>query len=189
MNQFDNVNALEVWLNEQGINTAVWGEQGTKSVQNLWEELVNGDSRVQLDPPLRQVHVTEVFIQQTGHILIELEQEFGNGERRSRGRVPSEKMRVDELCETAALRCLEEELEVSEEAVTFLFPAYERAKQLTDSPSYPGLQTQYVFYRIAVDVKGLPTKDFWRNNQAFGHGDPVKRHHWGWIKQADYQEA
>ena len=189
MNQFENVQDLEVWLTENGIDTTTWGVQGTKSVQNLWDELVNGDAQLQLEPPLRQVWVTEVFIQRAGHILIELEQAFGNGDTRSRRRVPSEKMYAGETCETAALRCLQEELEAPKDAITFLSPAQERAKQLKESPSYPGLQTQYIFYRIAVDVQGLPVEDFWRNNQAFAHGDPVKRHHWAWIKQADYQEG
>ncbi len=189
MNQIDNVHDLKIWLIQNEIATTDWGVKGTKSVQNLWDELVNEDAQLQLNPPLRQVRVTEVLIQKDGYILIELEQEFGNGDKRMRRRFPSEKMHADEDCTTAALRCLEEELEVSAEAITFLSPAYKRAKQTTNSPSYPGLHTQYTFYRIAVDVKGLPEEDFWRDNQAFEHGDPVKRHHWAWIKQEAYQEG
>lgn len=188
MNQFDTVHELEKWLGNNGIDTAQWGANGTKSVQDLWEELVNGDAQLQLDPPLRQVYVTEVMIQDANRILIELEQEFGSGDRRVRRRVPSEKMHEDETSQTAALRCLAEELGVSAGRVAFLSDAYKRATQTKNSPSYPGLPTRYVFYRIEVAVQGLPAGDFWRDNQAFGHGDPVRRHHWGWIEREEYEE-
>ncbi len=187
MNQFDTVYELGKWLGHNGIDTARWGADGAKSVQDLWDELVNGDSRLQLNPPLRQVYVTEVMVQDAGRILIELEQEFGSGDRRVRRRVPSEKMH-DETSQTAALRCLAEELGVAADRVTFLSDAYERATQTKDSPSYPGLPTRYVFSRIEVAVQGLPAGDFWRENQAFGHGDPVRRHHWGWIEREAYEE-
>ncbi len=173
---------LEKWLVENGIDTSRWGIiRGTKSVANLWDEFVNGDIQLLDDPPRRSVHVVEVRIQKGQYVLQELEQEFGNGERRARNRLPSEKMKPSEDCMIAALRCLKEEIGVEEKDVSFVGPVCEQVRKLiNDSPSYPGLSTKYTFHTVTVEVNGLPDTDFWRPNAAYGFGDPVKRHHWAW---------
>ncbi|MCB0175078.1 MAG: NUDIX domain-containing protein [Anaerolineae bacterium] len=174
---------LEKWLVRNGIDTSQWGISGTKSVTNLWDELVNGDIQLLDDPPRRSVHVVEVKIRKGHYVLQELEQEFGNGERRVRNRLPSEKMKPSENCMIAAVRCLKEEIGVDEKDVSFIDPNCEQVRKLTnDSPSYPGLSTKYTFHTVTVEVDGLPDTetDFWRHNAAYAFGDPVKRHHWVW---------
>jgi ADP-ribose pyrophosphatase YjhB (NUDIX family) len=173
---------LSAWLAEKGIDTSKWGIGTAKTVTDLWQELANGDVYIQDDPPLRVVQVTEVVVRKADQVLIEAEQEFGNQHRRFRNRFPSEKMRSGENVQMAALRCLQEELGVEPADVTFLDVPLKQIKQVKESPSYPGLSTQYTFYRVETAVSELPSSDFWRDNKAFGHGDPVRRHRWAWRK-------
>ncbi len=177
---FESVDQLCRWLANQGINTSAWGVGNTKTANDFWHELVQGDSSLQLSPPLRRVHVAQILIRKNGRILIESVQEFGNGRRRFRNQVPSEKMKPNESFLTAAARCLYEELGISAGQITFNEATYSELEVDTDSISYPGLPTQYIFHRMEATVIGLPDEDFWHENASYSHGDPIKRHFWVW---------
>lgn len=172
---------LEMWLRAKKIDISVWGENGAKRVIDLWEELKKEDCFLQDDPPLRSIHLAEVIIEQNGKRLIEAEQELGDGTRRQRRIPPSEKMRPNEDIQVAARRGLQEELHITADRVTLLPQTYRQRQRLLDSPSYPGLPTQYTIHRIEAVVTGLPHEDFWRDNLAFADGDPVRRQRWSWI--------
>ena len=150
MPSFDSIEVLEQWLTENGIDSTQWGGGGTKTVANLWYELANEEMQLLESPPLRVVHVVEVSIRRGDFTLKELEQEFGTGQRRTRNRLPSEKIKPNESWATAALRCLKEELGVDEKDVILIEPTGEPVKKLVDSPSYPGLRTQYTFHPVAT---------------------------------------
>ena len=178
--RLNNLKTLEQWLAQRGIDTSDWGTTGAKSVINLWHELLEGDVVLQDNPPLRVVHVVQIIVRQQGRILIEAMQEFGDGSRRYRNQPPSEKMKIDESHVDAALRCLHEELGVEETDVSFNQSSYKQMQAQADSPSYPGLPTQYTFHLIEAAVAGIPDSDFWHDNETYGEGDPVKRHYWVW---------
>jgi ADP-ribose pyrophosphatase YjhB (NUDIX family) len=184
MLSFTDVAALARWLDENGIDTDSWGVGETKSVANLWDELMNGDCRLQAAPPLRLLEVAQIIIRRGEQILIEVEQEFHNGQRRMRHLLPAEKMQAGEDYRMAALRGLQEELGVAEANVVLL-PHYKRLQTTIDSPSYPGLRTQYIFHQVEAAVTGLPEGDFWRENSVQTHGDPVKRQRWAWQQRSD----
>ena len=177
---FDDISQLDKWLVQQGINTNVWGQGSTKTVKTFWHELVQGDSSLQLSPPLRRVHVAQILIRKNGRVLIESVQEFGNGRRRFRNQVPSEKMRPNEPFLEAAVRCLYKELGIAANQITFDEATYSEIEIVTDSISYPGLPTQYTFHRMEASVAGLPGEDFWHENASYNQGDPIKRHFWVW---------
>lgn len=174
------IKELEKWLARRGIDTSAWGTGDAKSVKNLWYELQEGDIVLQDNPLLRLVHVVQVMIRRQNKILIEAMQEFGDGSRRYRNQPPSEKMKSSESPTDAARRCLWEELGVNETDVAFDQSSYKQVQAQADSPSYPGLPTQYTFHLIEAVVAGLPSTDFWHDNEARGEGDPVKRHYWVW---------
>lgn len=182
MMEFDSVEAIEKWLADHHIDTTAWGVGDAKTVVDLWHEVVNGDCCLQDDPPLRRLSVVQILIRRGSHILIEVEQEFHSGQRRSRHLLPAEKIRLGEDYREAALRGLHEELGVTADAVTLLSP-YKRLKTVVDSPSYPGLPTQYVFHLVEAAVIGLPETEFWRDNLA--QDDPVKRQRWAWQPPSD----
>ena len=179
------INELEKWLAQRGIDTSEWGTGNTKSVKNLWYEFKEGDMALRDNPLLRVVHVVQVIIRRQNKILIEAMQEFDDGSRRYRNQPPSEKMKSSESPTDAALRCLWEELGINEIDVTFDQSSYKQIQAQADSPSYPGLPTQYTFHLIEAVVAGLPGTDFWHDNETYGEGDPVKRHYWVWQPAGD----
>jgi hypothetical protein len=180
LNPFQSENQLEDWLHQANIDTSLWGEGNAKTVNHLWIELLEGEAHLQDNPLLRLVDVVQIIIRRGKQILLEMEQELENGQVRFRNQPPSEKIKAAESYKDAALRCLWEELGVVATAVTFHPNTYTQVESETDSLSYPGLKTRYTFHMIESEVNGLPDEDFWRNNAAFGTGDPVKRHHWTW---------
>ena len=181
--QFANQEDLARWLAKKGIDTRSWGKGSYKSIANLWDEYLAGEVAFEECPSMRVVRVVQILLRQNGDILLEIEQEFRNGERRQRNQPPSEKIKGDENGLDAALRCLQEELELSREQIDALRVDEEREELIVDSPSYPGLPTRYTFQKIWAHVSGLPQEDFWRENKAAQEGDPVHRHLWGWRGQ------
>ncbi len=180
MKQFQNAQELQQWLHAVNIDTSFWGGGSAKTIENLWDELVSGEIAIQENPPLRLVNVVQILIRKGKQLLLEAEQELGNGQRRFRNQPPSEKMKPGENYTTAALRCLKEELGIAAQHVTFLSGSHQQATRESDSLSYPGLKTRYTFHIIQAQVEGLPEDDFWRENRAYGDGDPVRRHRWRW---------
>jgi hypothetical protein len=132
---------------------------------------------------LRIVDVVQIIIKRDGLLLVEMEQEFVNGQRRSRDLPPSEKIKPGESCVEAAYRCLCEELGLSRDQISIDESGYERRERVADSLSYPGLYSRYTIHDVHADVRGLPDGDFWRENVAAKDGDPVKRHLWAWRKR------
>lgn len=183
MKHFASVLELQIWLNDNGIDTLLWGKDGAKQVVDLWDELVGGETAVTSPPPLRLVHVTQLHIRKGDQLLLEVAQELKDGQRRSRNRPPSEKMKPGESYKETAVRCLQEEIGIPAEAITLLPATHKQTQKERNSPSYPGLLTQYTFHTVEAQIEGLPDQDFWRDNQAHGSGDPVKRHLWGWRKK------
>lgn len=177
---FDNADALALWLASWGMDMSQWGRDGNKTAVDLWLELQQGDCIMQGPPPKRVVRVAQVIIQQEGKVLIEGAQEMGDGRLRTRRFFPSEKMKPGEPPAAAALRCLREELGVVLEQVVILSEGGAQ-REICESPSYPGLQTEYHLVEVAARIRGLSGQDFWHENLAHALNDPVKRHHWTWV--------
>ncbi|MBK8903602.1 MAG: NUDIX domain-containing protein [Anaerolineaceae bacterium] len=180
MNQFTDIYALEKWLSSNGIDVKAWGSDNSKSLDNLWQELQAGEVQLKQNPPLRLVEVVQIIIRRRETVLVEAEQEFFNGQRRYRNQPPSEKIKPGETVQVAASRCLQEELGLSLDAFTLRLETHREYQTNTNSISYPGLPSQYNFHIIEAAVSGLPTEDFWRENESDGIIDPVKRHRWEW---------
>ena len=177
---WSNIDELREWLTAVAIPTVAWGKNGAKTIEDLWQEVITGETILQDNPPQRQVQVVKMVIRRGNQVLIEAAQELADGQMRQRDILPAEKMKTGEEVETAVLRGLREELGIAPENVTILASRYQEKKSIKDSPSYPGLPTRYTIYSLAVQVKGLPESDFWHDNEAHKQGDPVKRHHWSW---------
>ncbi len=177
---FESVTALTKWLHENGVDTARWGDAGSKTPTSLWQELQQGDCTLQDDPPMRIVRVVQVIIRQAGKVLVEIEQELSDGRIRQRHIFPAEKMKPNETPKAAAQRCLQEELGDAHVQTISSVEGGERQEEFV-SPSYPGLQTQYHFFEVEMHVTGLSTSDFWTENITPTDNDPVRRHHWAWV--------
>lgn len=178
---FQSRDELNEWLAAAGIDTQDWGKAGTKTPDDLWQEYAAGESAFVDDPPGRLVEVVQLFIRRGGALLVELAQEFADGRGRVRMLPPSEKLKGDEAPRAAALRCLREELWLTEKDVRLA----ETAKTVEDAavaPSYPGLLTHYTFHMFEATTESLPDEDFYRSNAA--PDDPIRRHLWGWREEA-----
>ncbi|MEM7113678.1 MAG: NUDIX domain-containing protein [Chloroflexota bacterium] len=185
MNKINGVEALQTWLQQEGIDTSTWGVQQTKSVHSLWEELEHGEIILHEQPPLREVEVVQIVIRRDDYVLLEVEQELGNGRFRSRNIFPSEKLRGGEDYLEAAKRGLQEEMNLDPQEVTFVRDSYEKNRTTIASPSYPNLPTRYTIHRIEAAVSDLPGRDFWCINDGYEEGDPVKQHCWGWRREEE----
>ncbi len=171
---------LDNWLRQQGVDTSQWGQNGAKTSENLWLELQKGDCVLQKGP-LRLVTVAQVIICRGSLMLVEVAQEFADGTRRQRHIPPAEKMLPGEAVLAGMHRCLREELGVLPEEATLFPDTHRQAVRDLASPSYPGLPTRYVIHRMDAAVPGLPDTPFWRDNLAFGPGDPIRRQQWAWV--------
>lgn len=180
MVKFSDIQELNQWLLNHGVDTAVWGHQGHKTVENLWKELVSGDAMIQERPPMRLVNVVQVLVRRGNEILLETIQEMASGHKRYRNLPPAEKIKFGEDYLSAAARGLNEELGIKLEQIEFDVSSHTKRTFVSESPSYPGLLSQYTFHDIEASVIGLPEDDFWCDNLAYTEGDPVKRHFWSW---------
>lgn len=171
---------LELWLRSRGIDIASWGTTGAKTAANLWHEYEQGEVTFRDDPPMRVVRVVQIILRRGEQVLYEIAQEFNDGRVRQREQPPSEKIFAGESQFAAAERCLREELGLDSRHIQLLSSTAEGMENLAESPSYPGLRTHYTIYTVEAMVEELPDSDFWRENEAAGEGDPVKRHLWGW---------
>ncbi|MBV7335408.1 hypothetical protein KFU94_45645 [Chloroflexi bacterium TSY] len=187
MLNFNDESELQSWLTAHSINTTLWGMGNAKSICDLWLEVTKGESLLDDDPPMRLATVIQVNVQRIDSVcntwtLLEAMQEFDDGRTRQRNQSPSEKMLPHEDPLSAAHRCLREELQVDPQQVTLDTDSLCKETFQIDSPSYPGLQTRFIFYTINAKVAGLPDEPFAVKNLAHGQGDPVVVSHWKWSK-------
>lgn len=180
MTDIKNAGELNTWLVEHGIDTSCWGMGVAKSVEDLWTEIVNGESVLESSPLLRVVHVVNVVIRNGNKILIEGEQQFRGNQNRYRGIPLSEKMKPGETPIGTTLRGIEEELRVEPERVTVLNSGTEPQTTLRESPSFPGLRSKYNVHTVEVQIESLPDQTFWTDELPENSSDPIRRHQWQW---------
>ncbi|XP_027333049.1 uncharacterized protein LOC113847914 [Abrus precatorius] len=209
---FASPQSLSDWLKPRlpSDSFASWGvKPGTKNVHNLWLELSEGEtSLADSTPPVRTVQVLSVRITgKDGKFLVESHQELSDGNVRQRGRPLSEKMKPNEVPESAAVRAIREELGsvIGDETgfdlrdiVTIDPNSYQMRVEERDSGSYPGLPGCYVLHTLNATVEGLPEGDFCTYEMdEYGDFDEkkvadravsVKKHYWTWVS-ADSMET
>ncbi len=176
---FENVQQLNKWLSSKGIDTTQWGINNAKSVEDLWVEIVAGEAEIQDNSPLRIVYVVHIVIRDGDKILIEGEQRSKN-QQRYRGILPSEKIKGGESEVEAAIRGLEEELQVQSIDVKILEPSSAPRRETRISKSYPDLHTEYVISEVEAEIDNLPSEDFWTCETPNDRDKPVKEHQWLW---------
>ena len=74
--------ALIDWLQRHQIPIDEWGQGDAKTVAALWQEIKNGETMLQDEPPLRILQVAQLLIQRDGLVLHEVEQILHDGRRR-----------------------------------------------------------------------------------------------------------
>lgn len=68
---FTDVQQLQEWLNSNNINTALWIDNGSRTVHSLWNEIIRGESQIEANPPQRVIYAVSIIIRRNDKILIE----------------------------------------------------------------------------------------------------------------------
>ena len=182
---FQDSYTLQQWLNAHSIDTSAWGTRNAKTVDNLWQEIVVGESHFEAKNPLRHVSVVNIIVRRDKQILIETAQALRDGRIRRRNRPPAEKIMRGESYLEAATRCLVEELALSAEDIQLDPTTHRTQAYCTESLSYPNLSTHFTLHTIEATVKTLPTNDFRIDHHTQNRFDPVLAHHWAWCDPID----
>jgi hypothetical protein len=154
--EIENIGHLKQVLNDYDINPNDWGNGETRTLQELYKEIVDGETELfEMDGELiRTVTVVGVVVTCGKHRLKEDRQEFTDGRVRHRDLTVScaEKLINGETPKQAAVRCLKEELGI-EVHESELIPHVNHSN--TDlSSSYPGLKC--VYHRNPFDYEMKP---------------------------------
>lgn len=183
---------LKGLLNPETIDEWEQNKGRTKTVEQLYNEIVEGDTKLFEDPTTHKLYrktlvlflVIKKRINGVTKFLIEYEQVFkkkGYAPRR-RQILPAEKMKQsDENKEPlldAVYRAVQEELG---DDIRVLYIDYEHivtTVRAEESLSYPGLETLYESYYVPIEVDGL-------SDQDFSTEEKDKINYWKW---ADWDE-
>lgn len=149
------IEALEQQLQEAGIDVSRWGWGEAKTLEHLQKEIENGETILVIGEKgelLRMVVVCGAdiyYVSPDGkrYRLKEEKQVFKDGRERKRdlGQAVSEKMKPDEDPRDAMIRGIREELGIQGDISLVQTGTDE---QLLSSPSYPGLQSQYIRHKF-----------------------------------------
>lgn len=167
-------------LQNGGVNLSRWGQGNAKTVLDLWHEIISGEVTLCTDPLVRRLQIVTVNIRRGTTQLVEVEQRFHDGRRRIRDLQPSEKIKPGETYRQAAIRCLQEELDVLPEHVLILGSSHKVKVTRKESYSYPMLESIYEQHIVDAFVPILPSADFLIPNNVPDGSDPVAAHLWGW---------
>lgn len=184
---------IEQQLLQAGIPVATWGTGEAKSLQSLVDEVTSGESvLVNRDGTLyRVLHVARinVYVRHMGGtlLLVEKKQEFlmPDGTRRPRIREHleysiSEKLHASEDAFQAARRAVQEELGI---ASVDLCEFIGTTEETSESASYPGLMTRYLFQNFLVLLHDADYQDEYIEYQSNAATDP-KLVYFGWQPMA-----
>ena len=179
------------WLAHMGIDTSGWGKGAAKTAKELLAEIDQRETVIQkLEGKVyRCLQVAKLVVRPSlqdarsvpEHLMCK-SQTMKDGRKRERNQLPSEKMLYGEDIVHAARRTVEEELsnvkdgdEVRPERVHIRPATLLSWYEITDSPSYPGLHTQYHLHELTVEIGGFPPV-------GFTTVEGKKEHHWEWIE-------
>mmetsp|Transcript_20978 Transcript_20978/g.46203 ORF Transcript_20978/g.46203 Transcript_20978/m.46203 type:complete len:644 (+) Transcript_20978:82-2013(+) len=220
---------LAKWLLSRGLDTQDWGKGDSKDVSKYWKELKLDEAGLELWrksdgslQPVRVVHVLRAKVcseesYNKGIFLFNTWQQFGDGRKRTRNGLLSEKLSMSEMpfeehmhevCVRAVTSeemqvVVDSELKIGPHTPAPVYdPSYEcPLKVLTEhfvdhtieveiSKSYPGLLTMYHLYTVDIICSGLPNLDF--NTLEFEHLEGGKKklkyvHAWVWMEWSQIQ--
>ena len=141
------------FLEANGIDTALYGVEEAKSVDDLLRELQKGEATL-ARRVVREISVVTVNVfadvGEKRHRLVEIKQQFNDGRIRERRQLPmslSETMLPGEAVLDALARALKEELQVGQYQI---LGDVTDSSETMDSPSFPGILTVYHLHRVTI---------------------------------------
>ncbi|EKD42919.1 MAG: hypothetical protein ACD_72C00533G0001 [uncultured bacterium] len=152
------IEVLKAQLQNNGIDLSKWGQGDAKTIEQLFEEIEEGETELIKDIDGKLVRkvlgVGADIYYVDGDKTFRLKEEkqvFGDGRVRVRdfGRAVSEKMKFGEYSHDAMVRGIQEELGISSNVTLH---EIETIVDKKDSPSYPGLMSNYVVDVFKVEL-------------------------------------
>lgn len=202
-------NALAEWLLNRGLDTKDWGKGDTKEIGGFWKEIKLDEAGLEVwrktDGSMQAVRVVHVLRAKVctpenyerGIFVFNTWQEYGDGRRRTRNGLLSEKLSMSEMplednllpvCERAIseeMGCVVvaaftasgnpegQSVEYDPDYVSPLKVVHvkfaDHTIEIEVSKSYPGLLTMYHLYTVDIVCSGMPTLDF--NTLEFKEAD------------------
>jgi len=155
---------LRQLLTSHGVDVSAWARGNAKTVASLFTEVQEKETTLLVSggTVTRQLTVMQVAVRDPRHkdrVLVEASQVLPDGRERRREVLLAEKMIDGEDWQDAALRGIAEELgSVLGDALHVRLRTESHAVRTAahDSPSYPGIRTEYTIHRVDADVEGLP---------------------------------
>ena len=180
------------YLLSHGVDTAAWGVCDAKRIEDLLEELQQGEASLQLigGKIYRNLGVVKLIVRSPevpGQHLVCYEQQMADGRKRQRNVLLAEKKKRNETADQAAMRAIREELGsvkgMKLDSVLLRVGTYKNWEEVDVSPSYPTLSTRYELHQYEVRVRGLPKHPFMTVEDA-GEGKK-KFNFWKWVVDSD----
>ena len=150
-----NIETLKTQLNNVGIDISVWGTGKAKTIEHLMKEIEDGETILTTNENGELVRLLTVagadiyYTSKDGkrYRLKEEKQIFKDGRERQRnlGQAISEKIKQNEDPEIAIARGIKEELGIESKID---LEKIENTKNTVESPSYPGLKTEYSIHKF-----------------------------------------
>jgi hypothetical protein len=144
-------------------NDKKWGTGGAKTYRDLTDEINKGECYLRIDDHgltrVTRVVRMEITDQELGRLL-EVRQVFPDGRTRERNKVPSGKLNSTEDPETGMLREMKEELRlVGTDPDVFSWSEPEMRREANESPSYPGLRSEYELHTFQITLSDRVRQD------------------------------
>mmetsp|Transcript_154113 Transcript_154113/g.284010 ORF Transcript_154113/g.284010 Transcript_154113/m.284010 type:complete len:372 (-) Transcript_154113:181-1296(-) len=202
----DSMEELEATLSKHHIDPSVFGTGRAKDLDHLLKELCLGECRLQPLPLadggaqlFRVVKIVSVKVRFGNAVLVEKSERLEDGRIRPRGNLLSEKLLATESRDTAVKRGLQEELGLKD-GYTIVQGSWSNRVESNDSPSYPGLISEYHISAVDVtldgtaatqgDLVGVGIQGGEMRNSTFETREPKGRdkfihHQWIWVDDQD----
>lgn len=141
-----NASELVQLLEQNQIDISKWGQGTYKSLEDLGEELVNGETTLMKTRSGRMVRVVDIVVlkisDKDNNVLVEVEE--GSGDcKKSRRRLPATKRRWDEHQFASARRLMMKTLQLPDNLVIIDTSKVHIVEETQESTSYAGLPTLY----------------------------------------------
>lgn len=144
------------YLVKYNINLDAFGQGSAKTLGQIAQEMSQGESCLMENSSGKVVRVTDVCVLRLSEqppgkrILVETEQQYADGRRRTVNRLPGTKRRPNENIITTARRILATMLKIEEDEVNM--GQTELLEEEKDSPSYPGIMTVYRKHIVVANI-------------------------------------
>jgi len=180
------VSATERML-QRHVDLSLFGKGKAKSLADLLEEVANGETTLSEENGriVRRISVItiNVFVDLNGdrYCLVEDRQIFDDGRERRRN-LPSslsEKIHQNEDVLTAVSRALQEEIGVNE--FTLLIPNPHKRIERNESPSFPGIFSEYTLHGVDVVISPSEYKEKYQEREK----DLVTHFKWVRVKKEE----